>query len=54
MLSMKGTLLFQINKKNIEHVTHNEAVQLFVNSGNRVQMKVQHGAERILRVSTYL
>ncbi|XP_064603081.1 synaptojanin-2-binding protein-like [Liolophura sinensis] len=45
----EGDRILEINKKNIEHVTHNEAVQLFVNSGNRVQMKVQHGAERILR-----
>ncbi|XP_041354039.1 LOW QUALITY PROTEIN: synaptojanin-2-binding protein-like [Gigantopelta aegis] len=41
----EGDKIVEINGKNIERVTHNEAVQLFLQSGNVVDLKVQCGAE---------
>jgi len=41
----------QINGKSLLEVTHNDAVNLFINAGENVTLKVWHGAERILVVS---
>lgn len=40
----EGDKILEVNGKNIERVTHNEAVQIFITAGNTVRMKVQHGA----------
>lgn len=40
----EGDKILEVNGKNIENVTHNEAVQIFITAGNIVEMKVQHGA----------
>ncbi|XP_025105370.1 synaptojanin-2-binding protein-like isoform X2 [Pomacea canaliculata] len=40
----EGDKILEVNGKNIERVTHNEAVQIFITAGNVVRMKVQHGA----------
>lgn len=40
----EGDKILEVNGKNIEKVTHNEAVQIFITAGNTVRMKVQHGA----------
>ncbi|KAL8588769.1 hypothetical protein ACOMHN_035265 [Nucella lapillus] len=40
----EGDKILEVNSKNIERVTHNEAVQIFITAGNTVRMKMQHGA----------
>ena len=42
---------FQINGFSLDRVTHNEAVQHFVNAGETVTLKVIQGAEDAILVS---
>jgi len=41
----EGDKILEVNGHNIQSVTHNEAVQIFITAGETVSMKVQHGAE---------
>lgn len=41
----EGDKIIEVNGNNIQMVTHNEAVQIFITAGETVTMKVQHGAE---------
>ncbi|XP_005093760.1 synaptojanin-2-binding protein [Aplysia californica] len=41
----EGDKILEVNGHNIQSVTHNEAVQIFITAGETVTMKVQHGAE---------
>jgi len=41
----EGDKILEVNGNNIQSVTHNEAVQIFITAGETVSMKVQHGAE---------
>jgi|ERR1739842_261495 len=42
----EGDKILEVNGHNIQSVTHNEAVQIFITAGETVSMKVQHGAEQ--------
>lgn len=46
--------LFQINGFSLDRVTHNEAVQHFVNAGETVTLRVLQGAEEAILVSKEL
>ncbi|XP_022095724.1 synaptojanin-2-binding protein-like [Acanthaster planci] len=45
----KGDKILEINDKDVRNVPHQDAVNEFVNSGEKVVLVVQHGAEDILR-----
>lgn len=46
--------MFQINGFSLDRVTHNEAVQHFVNAGETVTLRVLQGAEEAILVSKEL
>lgn len=41
----EGDKIIEVNGSNLQAVTHNEAVQIFITAGETVHLKVQHGAE---------
>ncbi|XP_038075184.1 synaptojanin-2-binding protein-like [Patiria miniata] len=45
----KGDKIVEINDKDVRNVPHQDAVNEFVNAGEKVVLVVQHGAEDILR-----
>ena len=50
-LILSNFFFFQINGFSLDRVTHNEAVQHFVNAGETVTLKVIQGAEDAILVS---
>jgi C-terminal processing protease CtpA/Prc len=44
----EGDKILEVNGNNIQSVTHNEAVQIFISAGETVNLKVQHGAEEFV------
>ncbi|XP_046582277.1 synaptojanin-2-binding protein-like [Haliotis rubra] len=42
----EGDKILEINGNRVERVSHQEAVQTFLNAGNEVRLKVQCGAEK--------
>ncbi|XP_013405737.1 synaptojanin-2-binding protein [Lingula anatina] len=44
----EGDKIIEINGSNVESVTHNDAVNLFLNAGETVKLKVKQGAERAI------
>ena len=46
--------MFQINGVNVERVTHDEAVSLFMKDTKTFKLKIILGAEAIIRVNYYI
>nr|CAB3266761.1 synaptojanin-2-binding protein-like [Phallusia mammillata] len=44
----EGDKIIEINNNSLLDVNHSEAVDLFINAGENVALKVWHGAEKIL------
>lgn len=45
----EGDKILEVNGKDLRRLTHNEAVQIFINAGSKISLLVQHNAEAVLK-----